>query len=396
MNIDIRDHQVFDSLDPMVIIRYLVARGWYEIKLVPAEMAVYELSRHEEEPARIWLPLSRSFSDYASVMSSAFRTLTETEQKSQLAMLDDLQTTAIGDVIRVGTEDRLDRADHTLLFSDGMILHEQAHQMALAGAWNAASGDKRRPVYPQSTRVEISQYLQKLRLAQTERGSYVIRLISPIREPSLDQIPLSHDIPTEAPFERRAVAELLRGLRALRQAAADAGRRGRFYFPTFEEAVPEGVSANLCDAVAPMRLVDYWRPVRVSVTWCGIIPVPQPLLRTEVEFEPSLMRYIREAATEFRRKNPEEIVLRGAVTDLHRPRKDARGAGEVRIYGVANGKARYVKIALNQEDYELAVDAHKTYREVSVSGTLAFRTPGQWLLERPTHFFILGDEQDEE
>ncbi len=93
MNIDIRDRAVFDSLDPLVIIRYIVANGWKEKNRIPGEMAVYELSQGDidVEPYRVWVPLSRKFSDYASVMSNAFKTLSEAENKTQLTLLDDLQ-----------------------------------------------------------------------------------------------------------------------------------------------------------------------------------------------------------------------------------------------------------------------------------------------------------------
>lgn len=390
MNIDIRDRAIFDSLEPEIITRYLLARGWHEIKRVTNEMAIYELIHPDSEPYRVWIPLSRRFSDYASVMSNAFKALAEAENKSQLIMLDDLQTRAIGDVIRVGSEDRLDRADHTLLLSDGITLHEQARQMALAGAWNAVSGKSKKPVYPQNSRAEITRYMQKLRLAQTERGSFIVRLVSPIREETRKQLPLSPDIPTETPFERRALVELLVGLKALRQVASDTNRRGKFYFQTFEEVIPDGVSANLCDAIAPSFSTDYWHPVNVSITWCDIIPVPQPIINTNVEFELPLMQYIRAAATEFRKRHPEEVILRGAVTDLHRPSKRTAGAGEVRIYGLVSGRARYVRVALSQEDYELAVDAHKTYREVSVGGVLVPKL-GVFILEKPINFHIIND-----
>lgn len=387
MNVDIRDRAVFDSLEPGVIIRYLLARDWQEIKHIPNEMAVYELVHADLEPHRVWIPLNRRFSDYASVMSNAFKALADAENKSQLSMLDDLQTRAIGDVLRVGSEDRLDRADHTLPLNDGIALHEQARQMVLAGAWNATSGKAKRPVYPQSTRVEITRYMHRLRLAQTERGSFIIRLISPLREETRSQLPLSPEISTEVPFERRALVELLGSLKVLRQVASDVNRRGKFHFKAFEEAVSDGVSANLCDAVAP-PIADDWHPVRVSITWCDVIPVPNPVSNTNVDFELPLMPYIQAASTEFRKRNPEEVVLRGAVTDLHRPRKETSGAGEVRIYGFVNDRARYVKVALSQQDYGLAVDAHKSYREVSVSGVLVPK-PGVFLLDRPSNFHVL-------
>ncbi len=395
MNVDIRDHKVFDSLDPLVVIRHIVANGWQEKNRIPGEMAVYELKQNGSEPCRVWVPLSRDFSDYASVMSNAFKTLAQAEKKTQLSLLDDLQTNAIGDVIRVGSENRLDKSDHTLLFNEGVLLHEQAREMILAGAWNASIGETKKPVYPQSTRIEIFKYMQGLRLAQTERGSFIVRLISPINQSTLNQLPLSMNIPIEIPFERQALVELLRGLKALKQVAQDVNKRGKFYFPAFEEVVQEGVSANLCDAIAPMssKVMGHWNPVRVNITWCNILPLPHLLNYTDVEFEPDLMYYIQEASKEFKKRNPVEVILKGAVTDLHRSSKEVAGAGEVRVYGVINERPRYVKIILNQQDYELALDAHKSYREVSVTGNLLHKN-NVYSLDKPTNFHIVDKGTD--
>jgi hypothetical protein len=394
MNVEIRDSEVFNSLEPEAFIRYLKLRGWQEKKSVPDEIAIYELTTASNDSARLWVPLSRKFSDYVSVMSSAFKSLADTEHRSQLALLNDLQTQSIGDVLRVGSEDSLSPAVNSLPLSQGILLHEQARQMALAGAWNAISGNDRKPVYPQSMRSEIERYMHSLRLAQTERGSFVIRLISPIGE--TDQWALFSDLSPRPPFERRAIIELLSGLKALWQVAHDSIRRGEFDFRAFEESVMEGVSANLCDAVAPTQSSDQWRPLFVSVSWCDVIPPPNENLTTELVFEPPLLQHIRVAASEFRKRNPVEVKLQGLVTALERGKKKSQNSGEIKIYGVVNDRARYIKTTLNRHDYDLAVDAHKNYRTVSVSGTLLAKSVGFWRLENPVDFHLVETAQGEE
>ncbi len=323
MNIEITDRSVFDSFEPELMIRFLESNNWTEVKRVPKEMVIFEkTSSGSDHFERLWIPLSQKFSDFGAMMATAFKQLAIQQGRTQLQMLDDLQTGTVGDVIRVGSEDRLDRSSHTLALHDGIVLHEQARDLARAGAWGALNHQARKPVYPQTMRADVSRFVSNLRLAQSERGSFIVRLISPIGEKTLAQPPLSAEEMPSMPFERRAVMELLTSIRALKDVANDVKRRGKFKFGIFEEAVPNGVNANLCEAVAPITLSDFWRPLEVSVSWCNLIPAPVGRqYEQSVDLSPELIKYIHEASVEFRKRNPESIVLRGAITDLHRASK---------------------------------------------------------------------------
>ncbi|NJO21569.1 MAG: hypothetical protein HC838_18095, partial [Spirulinaceae cyanobacterium RM2_2_10] len=185
--------------------------------------------------------------------------------KSELQILDDLETAAIGDIIRVGTEDSLDANEHTIALPEGIRLLTKARQMALAGASSAVA---QRPVHPRRPPSNATQFVRDLRLGQTERGSYLIKLIAPVSDDS--SISFDKPIPfvQGTPFSRRAVLELMRGLDALKTATEENKRQGRFVFNSYVSAVPEGVSANLCEAlIFPDERKDTANPLEISVTW---------------------------------------------------------------------------------------------------------------------------------
>jgi hypothetical protein len=54
------------------------------------------------------------YADYEQMVSRWVSVVAETEEKSELQILDDLQTTALGDVICLPTYDPLNQHDHTL------------------------------------------------------------------------------------------------------------------------------------------------------------------------------------------------------------------------------------------------------------------------------------------
>lgn len=59
---------------------------------------------------------------------------------------------------------------------------------------------------------------------------------------------------TEEPYERQVTADLASALVAIEQATESAASTGEFQ--SFENAVRDGVSANLCEAIAGLSIDD--------------------------------------------------------------------------------------------------------------------------------------------
>ena len=226
MRVDITDRDAFGSIKPEALLRYLIVNVWAEVRRVEDELVVFGKSDRTEKTQLIWMPVNDQYSDYVPMVAKLVKTVAEVENKSELQLLDDLETVAVGDVIHVGTFDPLDTHDHTLPLADGINLLARARLMTGAAA---ASAVNRRPVHPRRPSLQVSRFMHDLRLAQTERGSYLVRLIAPIQEQQNRQDGQLAGMPEEEPFSRRAVVELVRGLNALRDAAQDNKERGKFF-----------------------------------------------------------------------------------------------------------------------------------------------------------------------
>lgn len=374
MRIEIRDDNAFASIKPYALMRFLNVNGWKEARRIEGEAVVYSKTANAESTALVWAPLSDGFSDFASAVARLVRTVSEVENKSELLLLDELETAAVGDVITLRTYDPLDIHQHTIPLDDGVSLLSRARQMAYAAAQSTTD---RKPVYRGRPSFETSRFLNNLRLGQTDRGSYMVKLISPIEEvekpvhPEYVQISMP-SIPQEVPFSRRAVTELVRGLKALRDAAQDNANRGKYYFGSFNRVVREGVSANLCEALADKNeeLGDFTnKPIEIRVVWSYALESVD--LSTEpILFDQQTVPYIRKAAQDFRAKNPETVKLQGWVKLFGRETRKP-GPGQIRLFTVVNGKTRIVRVTLQKDDYELAQKAHNSGDLVSISGTLA-------------------------
>src|SRR6266550_1453470 len=176
MKATIRDPEALRTIRPPDLITYLRATGWhlatrservsYWEKAVPQGTGTFE----------VLVPLRAEFGDFAARISDILETLEAVETRSQLEIFNEL-ITASADVIRVRTHSRTGEDEGSLSLEDGVTAHERVREMILAAACATIS---RRALFAKRKPELAMAYLKKLRLGQTERGSYVFTLISPV------------------------------------------------------------------------------------------------------------------------------------------------------------------------------------------------------------------------
>ena len=387
MKVEILDYQIFDTLDPTDVEKYLSGNNWQELRRISGEVSIWETSAQSGKRHRLWLPQDRELGDFAASMGRVIKAIALAENRSQLQVLEDLETVTIGDIIRVGSQDEFNRASGSLPLNDGILLIKQAQGMASASACSVV---EKREVHPSRRPNRVIEYMKNIRLGQTERGSYLIKLISPISPPETKQIPLpTISTVDQVPFERQVVINLMKSLDALQMIAQETHRRGRFYFKPFQEIVSEGVSANLCESVASESERERYRSVEVSVTWSYVVDSPTERFK-DIRFPTYVMPYIAEAARQFREQNPEEITLRGYVTSLRR--SEMGEPGTVTVVGIVDEHPHSVRTTLIGETYDTAIHAHENGLEVCVDGRLT-RKGNLYILEDPMNFHIVHSQQ---
>ena len=234
-----------------------------------------------------------------------------------------------------------------------------------------------RPSYGPRVPSAAAEYLDGVRIGQTEPGSYVITVISDVAVPEQQALVADETMHVDVPFERRVTTTLVEALAAAQVAAHQVLAEQTPVSDVFEGYVDEGVSANLCDAVSTMGAEQLAANIEVTLDWAAARPPVQTAPRA-VRFEASSLPILREAVSALRQLGPfEDELVEGFVSRLVRGKEDE--IGTIVIEGTARGEKRNVHVELPDDQYHLAIRAHDERLPVRIRGTLAKRGKS-WVL----------------
>jgi hypothetical protein len=371
MKATIRDSALLASVRPLELVSYLRSNGWEAHDWVPESYSVWK-KRTDAGTFEVMLPLIDRFRDYSFRVSEVLATLETVEHRSQLEIISDLNT-ANADVVRVSSDHR-GAPYESIPIEDAVLLVQRSRDLMLSAA---CSTIEPRSYYPPRKFAQALDFLHRVRMGQTERGSYVVTIVSPVA-PALEN---GHQV-VEDPYERRVTRKLSSALLGVQRAAERAIATATL--DPFREAVQSGVSANLCDAIVGMAGTSgQSRGVAFRFTWSRSRP-----LRDEnpdgVRLTADAMPVIEEAGRVLREEAPiEEFDLQGVVVALERPA--GAEVGTVTVLGFVDERTRRIRMELRDPDYTLAVRAHADRTPVLCTGLLV-KEGRSYVLARPLDF----------
>ena len=285
---------------------------------------------------------------------------------------------------------RVSTAETTLgsiYLDDALQLLRGGRDMLLSAA---CSVSRPQAFHPERTLSEANNFIKGCRLGQTERGSFVATIIAQV-PPTFEQneiLPGEEFQQVTEPFERRVTTRLMSSLDIIDQ-AVKADRLD----PIFN-GISEGVSANLCEAVAHMKPRGDQSRVNVQMNWSRSRPrlpqgIPQSVSFTQADF-PMLEeagRRLRERAIPRRERFVGKVFsLQADIGSLF----DDLGGKIVVRTEVGDQRAR-VKVLLNRADYRLACDAHRDDLRVAITGVVHHDVKIRvYELSEPSDFRVLG------
>lgn len=372
MRVTVREPEVLGAIPPDKVALYLAAHDW---ALVEERLGSFSIWEHREHKRRVLLPVSQEFGDYPLRIVEILEATQAVEGRSQLEILSDL-TSLYCDVVRLRHLSG-NVGDASIPLEAGIELVANAKDLLVSAAHAAI---KPQPYY--AYRMErASEYLKRVRLGQTEYGSFVVTLISPI----FSSVPLPGR-PAAEPFERAVTRTLLQAVAAAVLAAEEAERKSDI--SPFSELVHLGVSANLCEALVDLHRETGAVELGISISWAPGRDLVTPAIPQRVRIPQKLVPVLEEASRVFRDTGTEPSTrLTGAVIDLHSEwrlhEESPQGAGLITIAGPVEGRVRKVRVTLPMPDYLKAVDAHRQGHIVSVVGRI----------QREGNYFTLAEPQ---
>lgn len=377
MKAQITDQEALVAISTMAIHSYLKGQGWVREVDLGDRGVVYTDSKGKE----LFAPGSSHLRDYARSVSALVATVAESEDRDELAVYRDL-VSADRDLIRFRAPEA--EEDGSIDLVRGVDLVQQSKDVVLAAACSTVSAQR---FFRSGSNAKANEYLQTVKLGQTEQGSFVVTLYSPV-PPTLEgsnQASLWPEIESE-PFGRQVTRTLVNAMSALLDAVAEVGRGSDI--EAFERVVSKGVSANLCSAVS--KFISDGEGLDFSLSWARTRPTSE--LRFRRLFSHSDAQILAEAARVLKdRQAFRNEVLSGYITGLNR--EMAPTEGRVKLKTFVEGSPRSVSVELPSELYSRAIEAHESKAEVKIEGDLEFK--GQrWHLLSPRNFVILEERDD--
>ena len=306
MKADIRDSDALREITPTALIHFAVELGWSELEPYGDQSTVYSGAGRPE----IILPRTRDLGDYSRVVARLIDMFASVNNRDTLEVYRDL-VTADRDVVRV----RVTGDDDSLPVTRGADLIAGARNMLIA---TACSLNHPRAVYRRVTK-EATDVVNQVRLGQTEQGSYVVVLHTPVvvaRNPTLLEDPMDDF----APAHRRMTRRLTEALTTTREALE--GGHLTSTGEAMESAIRRGVSANLCESL--VELIGAFSSLDIRVTWARTRPERSSGAAIRF-FEPDV-QHLDAASRLFREFEPQpNAQLVGAVVRLRRAESESDG-----------------------------------------------------------------------
>ena len=375
MRVSIRDQDALQAISPAALSGYARTSGWCKLESFGEHSDVYAA----EELPEVIVPRTRRLGDYASIVSQLIEIFARVAERDEISLYRDL-VTADRDVVRVRVTEG---DDGSLTVNSAVDLVGGSRDLLLAAA---CSLREPQPLYRAGANKEASDLLSRVRLGQTEQGSFVVALLTPV-VPSPMPTLLVDPNDDDAPIERKMTRRLAEALAAAREAteSATAGDQS-----AFADAVGKGVSANLCEAL--VRLIGSFPTLDISVVWARTRPMKSPPV--VVQFAETDAAILGEAARLYRNQEPRpDTRLFGIVQRLERDETAAEG--RILLRTSIDGRNVSVAAVLRRSDYDTAIQAHGSRAPVILEGDLE-RTGQRWRLLNPRIVGVISDEPQDE
>lgn len=350
------------NISPSAVRYYAQAHGWEPI--AGSRRRIWLFRHSTERLVQLQIPMDRDDDMTDAILEVAER-IARVEQRAIEPVVEDLASSS-SDVLRYRIISD-DIKGGTIPLEEAIGLFAGAKQMISAAACSVVN-----PVvhHPRTDRNDARQLIQHARMGQTERGSFVLKILCPldsVKEPSLlsEMQPFVRTVTT---LLMRATSKLISGIEQgnIDSIIADQGREG---------ARPE-ISSNLCKGLMDLRGERDSGEIELAIKWASSIPLPQPqepsIIRIPIEYYSEIEK-VHRALRPLPAGDTDQIMI-GTVETLNGDVDEkGRRCGEVVLSLLLPDEDELIiaRTNLSAGDYEKAVAAHEKGRSyVKLRGQL--------------------------
>ena len=366
----------FYNITAASIDRYLQLNDWSrDYHFTNRNMMVF--TNVNSFPKTLAIPASEEYEDFYPILHNVIGVLEKFEKRSSNEIIKDITTTFI---------DRLEIRVISEITEDGKIPLEYAAE-CVEGLkdlilYSACAEQFARPICYRATDY-AKAFLKKFKLAQTEKGSFILNVDIQVVDENNEQVVLDqYDVPV--PFEHKVIERIGN---AISQVDAVVKNQQQLT-ETAEQAFETGITANMCDAFLKMRPVSDGDKVSATIRYASSLTKKTGQVE-HIEMRANHFLVIDELAKIYRDKVAiQDTTLTGIIRSLTKKNDVEGDLQTIKLYTTFDGAPRTVNITLSPEQYRIACDAHRDGLEVEISGELDM-SGRHWVMTGVTHFLAL-------
>lgn len=368
------DPERLRQIDPAGISTYLSFLGWQQVDYPDQRVRVYVTP--DDTGCTVPVPATRQLKDYVELTDRLLVVLADIEH---CAYEDVLQLLCSHSILKLRAADQQATPRGTLPLPSADILIKKAQEL-ITYSTCAETGMPQKH-YKKPIR-QAREHAEKYELGQTEPGSFIINIITPVRLVIEQDVTRLTDV---EPLEHRVLRRIVRGAEIVREAErlSDAS--------LITENYGRGFNANMCDIVADT--IEQTGLDELSFSALGVDRPGGDYRQQDILLTKASLPQLEKASVILKDAPVDERVsIVGHVTVLRN--EDAPEPGRQRHVQIAwPTKGINVHLILTDEEYVVACDAHRDRRRVLVEGILHHEKRKFYLYDY-RHFRIEGADQE--
>ena len=375
MDVLITDAGALRRITPVLLGTYLSVQGWVRQETWKDRIVVWSLETGDGV-AELLVPLREQSDAYAVRLAEAVAALAGLEDRSQLDVYYDLMG-AGADVIRL--RPMSGQAEKSWSLNDSADLLVRTKDLLQAAA--RAAENPGRAVYHGRLSAAVQDYLREVRPLPGYEWGQELTVHSPVPMDYGTQTDLGD--PFQQPFPRQVTYALNQSLTEVTKTAE--AIIGGEDIASFEAVARQGVSANLCEAVA--ALARQSRGVEVSVAWAPIRP--SDVSGGRFSFAESAAEVLGQGADLLRQRHPFlDAMIQGEIVRLDRHSQEDFD-GHAVVLAEVDARTVALDVRFNTRDRDEVLRAFRDNLRIRVNGDI-YRAGRRHQLRDPAEFAVVG------
>ena len=356
--------RIIQTINPIAFSKYLKDTNWQVLPIKRSDIGIFQKTI-DDNLFQVTVPMDSSLIDYAYAMHEAVEKVAFCNNQT-LEQLVLYLINPNSDVLKI----RLDRKDiesGSIFFDDAINIYENAKKLITATAQDILD---RRIYHKGRISDVITDFVSKCRFGQTEVGSYVVSIVCPfieINSNSYNMLSLfSKEEECANSLTRQVTNRIMNNLNFIKTSIDN---------DNFDNLLSDSngnlISVNFYEALAGMNLGVENANLNFIANWSPTVKINRSVV-SKVTISHNYYEPVAEIISRIKKDISAREKICGRISNLcASPNSDERKEGIISIsYLDKNDKKKTVKVTLNKDDYNNAIDAHRNGCYVEIIGDI--------------------------